>query len=159
MVEPTRKKVNMSNDSSNTAGVEGTNIEGSATTNTAEGGTNTDDNNNTSTASSMPQPSSTNDALISDTTASSRPYVYRDFAQDDTDYGGDAVGMESSLQQHGGGDGGVRGLTNQKLPAKLNAMLSDPGEFDVDGCWVNEVKCSEASDYCFVDVYCVLYII
>lgn len=50
--------------------------------------------------------------------AVSKPYVYRDFAQDDTDYGGDAD-IPSS-------DG--RGLTNQKLPAKLNAMLSDPGE-------------------------------
>ena len=48
----------------------------------------------------------------------SKPYVYRDFAQDDTDYGGDDVPTT---------DG--RGLSNQKLPAKLNAMLSDPGEF------------------------------
>ena len=54
--------------------------------------------------------------------AVSKPYVYRDFAQDDTDYGGDAD-IPSS-------DG--RGLTNQKLPAKLNAMLSDPGEYIVD---------------------------
>ena len=53
--------------------------------------------------------------------AVSKPYVYRDFANDDTDYGGDAD-MPSS-------DG--RGLTNQKLPAKLNAMLSDPGECDM----------------------------
>ena len=49
----------------------------------------------------------------------SKPYVYRDFAQDDTDYGGDDVPTT---------DG--RGLSNQKLPAKLNAMLSDPGEFN-----------------------------
>ena len=48
----------------------------------------------------------------------SKAYVYRDFAQDDTDYGGDDVPTT---------DG--RGLSNQKLPAKLNAMLSDPGEF------------------------------
>ena len=48
----------------------------------------------------------------------SKPYVYRDFAQDDTDYGGDDMPTT---------DG--RGLSNQKLPAKLNAMLSDPGEF------------------------------
>ena len=49
----------------------------------------------------------------------SKAYVYRDFAQDDTDYGGDDVPTT---------DG--RGLSNQKLPAKLNAMLSDPGEFN-----------------------------
>ena len=48
----------------------------------------------------------------------SKAYVYRDFAQDDTDYGGDDMPTT---------DG--RGLSNQKLPAKLNAMLSDPGEF------------------------------
>eukprot|EP00573_Skeletonema_grethae_P012191 CAMPEP_0201693742 /NCGR_PEP_ID=MMETSP0578-20130828/6225_1 /ASSEMBLY_ACC=CAM_ASM_000663 /TAXON_ID=267565 /ORGANISM="Skeletonema grethea, Strain CCMP 1804" /LENGTH=479 /DNA_ID=CAMNT_0048179313 /DNA_START=791 /DNA_END=2230 /DNA_ORIENTATION=+ len=70
------------------------------------------------------QQQSSNDAAITDTAAVSRPYVYRDFAQDDTDYGGDAT-MESSMHSASGGDG-VRGLTNQKLPAKLNAMLSDP---------------------------------
>lgn len=63
----------------------------------------------------LPPPSSSNDAAVSEA-AASRPYVYRDFAQDDTDYGGEA---EISVA-----DG--RGLTNQKLPAKLNAMLSDP---------------------------------
>ena len=65
----------------------------------------------------LPPPSSSNDAAVSEA-AASRPYIYRDFAQDDTDYGGEA---EISVA-----DG--RGLTNQKLPAKLNAMLSDPGE-------------------------------
>lgn len=100
----------------------------------AEGGSSsqTDEGNNSATnndakgatSPSMPQPSSSsNDANISDTAAVSRPYVYRDFAQDDTDYGGDT--MESV---HAGTGDGVRGLTNQKLPAKLNAMLSDPGE-------------------------------
>jgi hypothetical protein len=51
---------------------------------------------------------------------STKPYVYRDFAQDDTDYGGDHD--ISTVVQDG------RGLTNQKLPAKLSAMLSDPGK-------------------------------
>lgn len=36
-----------------------------------------------------------------------------------------------------------RGLTNQKLPAKLNAMLSDPGECIVIGCVYSTVGCSQ----------------
>lgn len=57
-----------------------------------------------------------NEETSSSSSSAARPYVYRDFAQDDTDYGGDT---EISVV-----DG--RGLTNQKLPAKLGAMLSDP---------------------------------
>lgn len=59
-----------------------------------------------------------NEETSSSSSSAARPYVYRDFAQDDTDYGGDT---DISVV-----DG--RGLTNQKLPAKLGAMLSDPGE-------------------------------
>lgn len=58
--------------------------------------------------------------VAASTTAAARPYVYQDYAQDDTDYGGDHD--ISTVVQDG------RGLTNQKLPAKLAAMLSDPGE-------------------------------
>ncbi|KAL7439503.1 hypothetical protein ACHAXM_006742 [Skeletonema potamos] len=56
--------------------------------------------------------------VAASTTAAARPYVYQDYAQDDTDYGGDHD--ISTVVQDG------RGLTNQKLPAKLAAMLSDP---------------------------------
>ena len=59
-------------------------------------------------------------SILNTPTATKRPYVYRDFAQDNTDYGG-TTSEEISIV-----DG--RGLTNQKLPAKLHAMLSDPGE-------------------------------